>query len=63
MNLGDILAIEFRNAAIVVGFICIFVGLMTRETSDTNRGLGMSLIVVGAFMIVLAMLGRYFGWW
>jgi membrane-bound ClpP family serine protease len=63
MNLGDILAIEFRNASIVVGFICIFVGLITRETHEANRGLGMALIVVGATMIVLAMIGRGLGWW
>lgn len=63
MNLGDILAIEFRNASIVVGFLCIFAGLITRESSATNRGLGMALIVVGATMIIFAMLGRAAGWW
>lgn len=63
MNLGDIVAIEFRNASIVVGFLCIFVGLIARESSETNRGLGMALIVVGASMIVGAMLGRTLGWW
>ncbi|NWG91506.1 MAG: hypothetical protein HXY21_03220 [Parvularculaceae bacterium] len=63
MTFGDLLAIEFRNAAIVVGFLCIFVGLIARESSEANRGLGMALIVVGATMIALAMVGRYFGWW
>lgn len=63
MNLGDLLAIEFRNAAIVVGFLCIFIGLATRESNAANRGLGMALIVVGAVMILIAMAGRYLGWW
>lgn len=63
MNLGDVLAIEFRNAAIVIGFVCIFAGLLTRESSETNRGLGMALIVVGASMIVFAMVGRALDWW
>lgn len=63
MNLGDYLAIGFRNASIVVGLLCIFGGLAARRTSDMNKGLGMSLIVVGATMILFAMLGRYFGWW
>ena len=63
MTFSDILAIEFRNAAIVVGFLCIFVGLITRETGHAYRGLGMALVVVGATMIVMAMAGRSFGWW
>jgi len=63
MNLGDMLAAGFRNAFIVIGFVCIFAGLITRETSGTNRGLGMALVVVGAFMVVVATLGRLFGWW
>lgn len=63
MSFGDVLAAGFRNAFIVIGFVCIFLGLITRETGGTNRGLGMALIVVGAFMVVFATLGRLFGWW
>jgi membrane-bound ClpP family serine protease len=60
---ADWLAVSFRNAFIVVGFACIFLGLLTRGSRETNRGLGMALIVVGAALIVGATLGRYWGWW
>ncbi len=63
MNLGDLLAIEFRNASIIVGFLCVFVGLIARESNEANRGLGMALVVVGVVMVLIAMAGRYFGWW
>lgn len=63
MNLGDLLAIEFRNASIIVGFLCVFVGLIVRESNEANRGLGMALVVVGVVMVLIAMAGRYFGWW
>lgn len=63
MTLGEDLAIGFRNAFIVIGFACIFVGLLVRESGITNRGLGMSLIVVGATLIVTATIGRLLGWW
>ncbi len=63
MTLSDMLAAGFRNAFIVIGFVCVFIGLITRQTNETNRGLGMALVVVGAFMIVLATIGRIYGWW
>lgn len=63
MTLSNLLTIGFRNAVIVVAFLCILGGLIMRETNETNRGLGMALVVVGAVMIALATAGRYFGWW
>ncbi|MCB2096618.1 MAG: hypothetical protein AB7F91_04915 [Parvularculaceae bacterium] len=63
MTFGDDLAIGFRNAFIVIGFVCVFVGLLVRESGVTSRGLGMALIVVGAFLIATATLGRLLGWW
>ncbi|HNR75842.1 MAG TPA: hypothetical protein PKM48_01840 [Parvularculaceae bacterium] len=61
--MSEELATGFRNAFIVIGFACIFVGLMVRESGVTSRGLGMALVVVGAVMIVAATIGRYIGWW
>ncbi|MFZ5616132.1 MAG: hypothetical protein ACOZAA_02245 [Pseudomonadota bacterium] len=63
MTIGDLLAAGFRNAFIVIGFVCIFIGLITRETNPGNRGLGMALVVVGALMIVVSAVGRSFGLW
>ncbi len=63
MSFADVMAVAYRNASILVGLGCIFIGLLVRESNETNRGLGMSLLVVGATMIVIASFGRYFGWW
>lgn len=63
MTISDELATGFRNAFIVIGFACVFVGLLVRESGVTSRGLGMALVVVGAFLIVAATIGRYIGWW
>lgn len=63
MTIGDLLTAGFRNAFIVIGFVCVFVGLFARQAGDTNRGLGMALVVVGIVMILLASAGRFFGWW
>lgn len=63
MTLGDLLTAGFRNAFIVIGFVCMIVGLAVRETGDTGKGLGMALVVVGGVMIVIATLGRALGWW
>ncbi|MCB2112151.1 MAG: hypothetical protein R3C42_02320 [Parvularculaceae bacterium] len=61
--MSEELATGFRNAFIVIGFACVFAGLLVRESGVTSRGLGMALVVVGAFMIAAATLGRLFGWW
>ncbi len=63
MTFAEIAAIAYRNASILVGLVCIFAGFLVRESNETNRGLGMALVVVGACMIVIAMAGRYVGWW
>ncbi len=63
MITGEMLATGLRNAFIAIGFVCIFFGVIARGTNQTNRGLGMALIVVGAFMIAAATLGRLYGWW
>lgn len=63
MSIDDLLTAGFRNAFIVIGFGCIFAGLLVRRTGATSRGLGMALIVVGAVMIVAATAGRIYGWW
>lgn len=63
MTFAELAAIAYRNASILIGLVCIFVGLLVRETNETNRGLGMALVVVGACMILVAMTGRYFSWW
>jgi uncharacterized membrane protein len=63
MTFAELAAIAYRNASILVGLACIFAGLLVRESNETNRGLGMALVVVGACMIVIAMTGRYVGWW
>lgn len=63
MTLGDLMAAGFRNAFILIGFACVFIGLVTRRSSGVNRGLGMALVVVGVFMVVFATLGRMRHWW
>lgn len=63
MTDGETLATGLRNAFIAIGFVCIFFGVIARGTNETNRGLGMALIVVGAFMIAAATFGRFYGWW
>lgn len=63
MNIGDLLTTGLRNAFIVIGFVCIFAGLIVRESGQTNRGLGMALVVVGAAMIAVATLGRLLNLW
>lgn len=63
MTFGDMLTAGFRNAFIVIGFVCMFFGLIVRGTGETSRGLGMALLVVGASMIVAATLLRLLGWW
>jgi len=63
MTLGDLLTSGFRNAFIVIGIVCALIGLAVRQAGETSRGLGMALVVVGAFMIVSATLGRALGWW
>ncbi len=63
MNFGDMLTAGFRNAFIVIGFVCMFAGLIVRQTGVTSRGLGMALLVVGASMIVFATALRILGWW
>lgn len=63
MNFGDMMTAGFRNAFIVIGFVCMFSGLIVRETGETSRGLGMALVVVGAAMIVIATALRLLGWW
>lgn len=63
MNFADLLTAGFRNAFIVIGFVCIFVGLIVRQTGETGRGLGMAGVVVGALMILATTFGRALGWW
>lgn len=63
MSISDLLTAGFRNAFIVIGFACIFGGLLVRRSGLTSRGLGMALIVVGAVMILAATAGRLYGWW
>ena len=63
MTFADMLTAGFRNAFIVIGFVCMFFGLLVRETGETGRGLGMALLVVGASMIVFATAVRLLGWW
>mgnify|MGYP001604136431 CR=1 FL=1 len=63
MTLGDMLTAEFRNAIIVIGFVCMFVGLLVRGSGETSRGLGMALLVVGATMVAAATIVRLLGWW
>ena len=63
MTIGDMLTAGFRNSFIVIGFVCMFSGLIVRQTGETGRGLGMALVVVGASMVVFATLGRLLHWW
>lgn len=63
MNLAETMTEGFRNAFIVIGFVCIFVGLIVRDTGETSKGLGMALLVVGASMVAFATVLRIFGWW
>ena len=63
MTFADMLTAGFRNALIVIGFVCMFFGLLVRETGETGRGLGMALLVVGASMVVFATAVRLLGWW
>lgn len=63
MNVLDLIPGGLRNASIVVAFLCIVGGFLVRESSETNRGLGMALIVVGGVMIVTVIVGRYLHWW
>lgn len=63
MTLGDMLTAGFRNAFIVIGFVCMFFGLLVRETGETGRGLGMALLVVGGSMVAVATMVRLLGWW
>jgi hypothetical protein len=63
MNVIDLIPGGLRNASIVVAFLCIVAGFLVRESSETNRGLGMALIVVGGVMIATVIAGRYFNWW
>ncbi len=62
MTLSDMLTTGFRNAFIVIGFVCMFFGLIVRETGETGRGLGMALLVVGASMVAIATAVRLLGW-
>ena len=63
MSVVEQIPAGFRTAFIVTAFLSIFIGLIMRETSPTNRGFGMALIVVGALMMVIAAAGRYLNWW
>jgi hypothetical protein len=63
MTIADVVAIGFRNAFIVIGFVCIFIGLIAREVNELHRGIGMALVVVGALMVVAATLGRLWHFW
>jgi len=63
MTFADLLTAGFRNAFIVIGFVCMFFGLIVRETGETGRGLGMALLVVGASMVAMATAVRLLGWW
>lgn len=63
MTIGDMLTAGLRNSFIVIGFVCMFFGLIVRQTGETGRGLGMALVVVGALMAAFAILGRLFHWW
>lgn len=63
MTLDATWPIDLRNALIVVGLICVFLGLVLRGRGISNKGIAVALLVVGFFMILAAPAGRLANWW
>lgn len=63
MTLDELWPVDLRNALIVVGLICVFLGLLMRGRGISNRGIAVALLVVGFFMILAAPAGRLAHWW
>lgn len=63
MNLTDAMAMGWKEALILVGFICILAGLLIRPRGVTLKGFSVAMMTVGAMLIIAWPLGRFFGLW
>ena len=61
MNWSEMIPEALKDSVLLIGIASMALGLLVRSRGPVSRGLGMSLIVVGAMLVILPPLWRLFG--
>ena len=60
----DLLPVAFQDALFLTGFAAILVGVAVRgRGGGNNRGLGLSIALVGVCLLVAGPVGKLLRWW
>ena len=52
-----------RDAVMLIGFVCVLIGLLVRGRGGDGKGLGVALVLVGVCMILSGPVGLLLRLW